>query len=158
MHQVDQFLYFTGSDSAEVVAAQVANYKFPQYPGLEDFGAVTLQADAAVGFFRMDWYSPDGLPTWGDTRLLVLGTDGYIEVRKNVDLAGRPGGEHLFLADHAGVQYVDVAGIVPPFPRQLLADVEARTETSMSQEYCFTVSEIALRAQAQATRLGNLAV
>ena len=101
-HQADQFLYFTGSTRAEVVAAQVGNVHFPQYPNFEDFGDMMLRGDSGAGYVRVDWFTPDGLPTWGDGRLTILGTDGFIEVRKNVDIAGRPGESHLFLVGSEG--------------------------------------------------------
>ncbi len=156
VHQTDVFLAFTGSTWAEVVSAQVGNFANPQYPGLEDFGDAILRGNGGTGYFRVDWYTPDGLSTWGDTRLVVLGTEGSIEVRNNVDLAGRPGGDHLFLVDHRGVQYMDCHDVRPPYPQQLLADVLDRTETAMSQAHCFLASEVALRAEACAVRLGNL--
>ena len=90
-HQADQFLHFTGSTRAEVVASQVGNVHHPQYPAFEDFGDVVLRGDAGTGYIRVDWFTPDGLATWGDGRLTILGTDGFIEIRKNVDIAGRPG-------------------------------------------------------------------
>jgi predicted dehydrogenase len=155
-HQVDQFLFFTGSTQAEVVAAQVANYKYPQYPELEDFGEVLLQGDGGSGYIRVDWFTPDGLPTWGDGRLVILGTEGYIELRKYCDIAGRPGGDHLFLVDHKGTHYVDCHDGELPYGRQLIADIVNRTETAMPQTHCFLASELALQAQAQARRLGNL--
>src|SRR5262245_10757956 len=93
-HQMDQFLYLTGSTEAEVVTAQVANWNFPQWPEFEDFGEALLRGNGGTGYARVDWYTPDGLSTWGDGRLLILGTDGYIEVRKYVDIAGRPGASH----------------------------------------------------------------
>ncbi len=156
VHEIDEFLYFTGSTRAGVVAAQVANYHFPQYSELEDFGDALLQGDGGTGYFRVDWYTPDGLNTWGDTRLLVLGTEGYIEVRKNVDLEGRSGGEHLFLADRHGTRYVDCSRMDTPYPRQLLADVRDRGETAMSQAHCFLASELALQAEARALRFRYL--
>ena len=155
-HQMDQFLFFTGSTSAEVISSQVANYKHPQYPELEDFGDVNLRGDGGTGYVRVDWYTPDGLSTWGDGRLFVLGTEGYIEVRKYVDVAGRPGGDHLFLVDHKGMQYVDCSQVDLPYGRQLIDDIWNRTETAMSQAHCFLASELAIRAEAQAARLGNL--
>jgi predicted dehydrogenase len=156
-HQVDQFLFFTCSTQAEVVAAQVANYKYPQQPELEDFGDVVLQGDRGTGYIRVDWFTPDGLPTWGDGRLVVLGTEGYVELRKYCDIAGRPGGDHLFLVDQEGMRYIDCREVELPYGRQLLDDVLNRTETAMSQDHCFLASELALKAQAQAQRLGNLA-
>ncbi len=156
-HQMDQFLYFTNSTQAEVVAAQVGNFNHPEHPELEDFGDVMLRGDGGNGYFRVDWYTPDGLDTWGDGRLTVLGTEGYIEVRKYTDIGGRPGGDHLFLVDGKGIHYINCQGGDLPYGRQLIADVFDRTETAMSQTHCFLASELALRAEAMATRLGNLA-
>src|SRR5690606_36496749 len=95
-HQCEQFLYFTNSTSAEVLASQVGNVHNKQYPGLEDFGDAMLRGNGGSGYFRVDWFTPDGLPTWGDVRLTILGTDGYMELRKTIDLQGRDGGNHLF--------------------------------------------------------------
>jgi predicted dehydrogenase len=155
-HQVDQFLFFTGSTQAEVVSAQVANYNYPQYPGLEDFGDMTLRGNGGTGYIRVDWFTPEGLATWGDTRLTILGTEGYIELRKNCDIAGRPGSNHLFIVDQQATRYIDCSGGDLPYGRQLLADVTHRTETTMPQAHAFLASELALQAQAQAKRLGNL--
>jgi predicted dehydrogenase len=155
-HQVDQFLFFTGSTQAEVVAAQVANYKYPEYPELEDFGEVILRGNGGTGYIRVDWFTPDGLETWGDGRSIILGTEGYIELRKYCDIAGRPGGDHLFLVDHKGTHYLDCRDVDLPYGRQLIGDIIDRTETAMSQAHCFLASELALQAQTQARRLGNL--
>jgi predicted dehydrogenase len=155
-HQIDQFLFFTGSTEVEIVGSTVANYKYPQYPELEDFGEVLLRGDRGTGFVRIDWFTPDGLPTWGDGRLFILGTEGYIELRKYCDIAGRPGGDHLFLVDQEGVNYIDCKDVDMPYGRRLLEDVINRTDTAVPQEHCFRASELALKAEAQAKRLGNL--
>ena len=110
-----------------------------------------------TGYIRIDWYTPDGLSTWGDGRLLILGTQGYIELRKYCDIAGRPGGHHLFLVDREDVRYIDCSDVPLPYGRQLAYDIVHRTETAMSQAHCFLASELALRAEAQAARLGHLA-
>ena len=82
-HQIEQFLYFTGADDAEVTSSRIANYHHKEYPEFEDFGDATLTADnGATNYFRVDWFTPDGLGTWGAGRLFLLGTDGYIELRK----------------------------------------------------------------------------
>ncbi|GIK42003.1 MAG: oxidoreductase [Chloroflexota bacterium] len=154
-HQVDQFLHFTDSTEAQVVAAQVANYNHPQYPELEDFGDLVIRGNGGTGYIRVDWYTPDGLSTWGDGRLTILGTEGYIELRKYCDLAGRPGGNHLFLVDQAGTTYLDCQGTNLPYGRQLLSDIINRTETAMPQAHCFLASELALKAQLQAHKLGS---
>lgn len=155
-HQVDQFLFFTGSTQAEVVMSQVANYKYPQFSELEDFGEMSLRSDKGTGYIRVDWYTPDGLNTWGDGRLTILGTEGFIELRKYTDLAGRPGGNHLFLVDQQQTQYIDCQDVQLPYGPQLIADILNRTETAMPQAHCFLASELALKAEAQAARLGHL--
>jgi len=155
-HQVDQFLFFTGSSQAAAVAAQVANYKFPDYPELEDFGDMILRGDKATGYIRVDWYTPDGLSNWGDGRLTVLGTEGFIEVRKYCDISGRPGANHLFLVDQKGEHYFDCSAVELPYGPQLIADIRNRTDTAVPQAHVFLASELALRAESQAARLGHL--
>jgi len=152
-HQADQFLFYTGSTSGEVVAAQVRNVNHTDHPKFQDFGDMLVRGDAGTGYIRMDWFTPDGLPTWGDGRMTILGTDGYIELRKYVDIAGRPGGNHLFLVDQKGTNYIDCKGVETPYGRQLVDDVLNRTETAMPQAHCFLASELAIRAQDKATTL-----
>jgi predicted dehydrogenase len=152
-HQADQFLYFTASTSGEVVAAQVGNLHHPKYPGFEDFGDVMLRGNGGTGYIRVDWFTPAGLPTWGDGRLTILGTDGFIEIRKNVDIAGRPGGSHLFLVDQKETRYVDCRDVPLPYGEQLVTDILNRTETAMTQAHCFLATELMLKAQNQAQRI-----
>ena len=155
-HQFDQFLFFTGAKSAEISAAHVANYHHPQNPGLEDFGEVLLRTDGATGYLRVDWFSPVGLNTWGDARLFLLGTEGYIEIRKNTDIGGREGGSHLFYANQSGMNYMDCSQVERPYGRQFLSDIINRTQTAISQEQVFLASELSLRADQIAIRLGYL--
>jgi len=152
-HQFDQFLYFTGATQAEIVASQVANLHHPQYPGLEDFGDVMLRGNGCAGYIRVDWFTPNGLNTWGDGRLTILGTEGFIEIRKNVDIGGRPGGSHLFLVDQKETRYIDSSQQPLPYGEQLVDDVLNRTETAMPQTHCFLATELALQAQQQAQRI-----
>ena len=156
-HQVDQFLWFAGAEDAEIRASLVANYAHPEHPGLEDYGEVHLRAGRVHGLARVDWYTPDGLSTWGDGRLFVLGTEGYVEVRKYCDLGGRTGEDHLFFVDGDEMRHIDCAQVELPFAGRFLADVRDRTETAMPQAHTFRVCEIALTAQARAERLGHLA-
>jgi len=155
-HQFDQFLFFTGSTRAEVVASQVGNVNNPNTPGLEDFGDAMLRGNGGMGYIRVDWFTPDGLPTWGDGRLTILGTEGYMELRKNVDIAGRPGGDHLFLVDKKGVQYIECKDVNLPYGELLINDILNRTETAMPQAHCFLATELALKAQSNAQRIGRL--
>ena len=153
-HQADQFLFFTGSTRAEVVASQVGNVRHSQWPGIDDFGDMVLRGDQGMGYVRIDWFTPDGLPTWGDVRLTILGTEGYIELRKNVDIGGRPGGDHLFLVDQKETKYIDCSKQPLPYGEQLVSDILNRTETAMPQAHCFLATELALKAQKQAQKLG----
>ncbi|MBV8857964.1 MAG: Gfo/Idh/MocA family oxidoreductase [Acidobacteria bacterium] len=152
-HQADQFLFFTGSTRAEVVASQAGNVQHAQWPDFEDFGDMLLRGDRGTGYVRVDWFTPDGLSTWGDGRLTILGTDGFIEIRKNVDIAGRPGGNHLFLVDKKETRHIDCRDVHLPYGEQLVDDVLNRTETAMPQEHCFLATELALKAQKQAQRV-----
>lgn len=155
-HQIDQFLFFTGSDDAEIVASSVGNFANPDDPGLQDFGEVLLRSDRGNGYIRVDWYTPDALPTWGDGRLTILGTEGTIEMRKYVDVCGRDGTDHVFLVNGERCEHFDASGEKLTYFERLAADVRDRTETAMSQTHCFKVMELALKAQAQAVRLGHL--
>ncbi len=152
-HQFDQFLFFTGSTKAEIVASQVGNVNHPDHPGIEDFGDVMLRGDGGSGYIRVDWFTPDGLSTWGDGRLTILGTDGFIEVRKNVDIGGRPGGNHLFLVDQKETRYIDGSTVALPYGERLVDDILNRTETAMPQAHTFLAQELALFAQKSARRL-----
>lgn len=152
-HQFDQFLHFTGSTRAEVVAAQTGNLHHPQHPAFEDFGDVMLRGDGGTGYIRVDWFTPEGLATWGDGRLTILGTDGFIEVRKNIDIARDPKGNHLYMANKKGTVHIDCNDVPLTFGRLYVDDLLNRTETAMGQEHCLLATELALKAQKTANRL-----
>jgi predicted dehydrogenase len=152
-HQIDQFLHFTGSDDAEIVASGVGHFGEADLPDFQDFGEILLRSDRAGGYIRVDWFTADGLPTWGDGRLTILGTEGTIELRKYVDIAGRPGTDHVFLVDNTGTRHIDASREPLTYFRNLVADVSDRTETAVSQQHVFTVCRLALEAQAKAVRL-----
>jgi predicted dehydrogenase len=150
-HQVDQFLFYTGSKEAEVVASQVANVNHPEHAAFQDFGDVMLRGDKGLGYVRVDWFTPDGLGVWGDGRLFLLGTEGYIELRKYVDIEGRKGGNHLFIADQKQTRYIDCSQVELPFGPQFISDVVNRTETGQSQAQTLLAAELVLKAQKQAS-------
>jgi predicted dehydrogenase len=150
-HQVDQFLFYTGSKEAEVVASQVANVNHPEHAEFQDFGDVMLRGDKGLGYVRVDWFTPDGLGVWGDGRLFLLGTEGYIELRKYVDIEGRKGGNHLFIADQKQTRYIDCSQVELPFGPQFISDVVNRTETGQSQAQTLLAAELVLKAQKQAS-------
>lgn len=152
-HQCEQFLYFTNSRTAEVLCSQVGNVNNAEYPGLEDFGDATVRGNGGSGYFRVDWFTPKGLNTWGDGRLTILGTDGYMELRKNIDIGGREGGNHLFLVDNKETRYIDCQEIELPYGPAFVQDILNRTETAMTQEHCFLATELALKAEKNAVKI-----
>lgn len=150
-HQFDQFLYFTGSTSASVVFSEIGNVNHPQYPLFEDFADVVVRGNNGMGYVRNDWFTPDGLGSWGDGRLTILGTEGFIEVRKNIDI-GLPqkGGNHVYMANQKETQVFDANNLELPFGKLFVDDVVNRTETAMTQAHCFLATELALKAQKNA--------
>ena len=152
-HQFDQFLFFTGSTQAEIVAAQVGNVNHPQYPKFEDFGDIMIKGNNGTGYIRVDWFTPDGLKTWGDGRLTILGTEGYIEIRKNIDIASHDGGNHLYLVNQKETKYIDCNKEPLPFGTLFVDDVLNRTETAMPQAHCLLATEMALKAQKMAKQI-----
>jgi len=151
-HQFEQFLFYSGATDAKVLQASVANYAHPEHPGLEDFGQATLQGNnGATNYIRVDWLTPNGLGTWGDGRTLILGTEGYIELRKYIDIAREKSGDHVYLVDNNGEHHFEVAGKIGyPFFGALILDCISRTENAMTQSHAFKAAELCLLAQAHA--------
>ena len=159
-HQIDQFLTFTGSDDATLVASTIGMFDDPRLDdsldsNFENFGEILLRSDTASGYCRVDWFTPDGLPTWGDGRLTVIGTAGTIELRKYLDIEGRPGAGHLFLANRTGTRHIDCGSEPWTYFNAFAQDCRDRTETAMRQAHVFTVCRLALAAQAGADRIAR---
>lgn len=156
-HQLEQFLYYTGAQDAVVQHASVANYDNPDHPELEDFGQIVVAADnGATGYHRVDWFTPDGLCTWGDGRTIVMGTEGFIEMRKYCNVATSQEPDHVFLVNGDGEQHFAVSGQVGyPFFGRLIRDCLDGTETAMTQTHAFKAAELCLQAQEQAVWLAS---
>ena len=154
-HQFEQYLFYSGATDATVKQAAVGNYANANTPEFEDFGEASLLGDNGTSnYVRVDWFTPPGLSTWGDGRLVILGTKGYIELRKYVDIARDKQGDQLYLVDDKGEQHLNVAGQVGfPFFGDLVLDCLQRTERAMSQAHVFKAAELCLKAQAAAKRL-----
>jgi len=154
-HQFEQFLTFTGATDARVMHAAIANFAHPQYPTFEDFGEASLIGDNGTSsYVRVDWFTPPGLSVWGDGRTIILGTKGYLELRKYVDVARERSGDHVYLVDEQGEQHLPVAGQVGfPFFGAFILDCLERTEKAMTQAHAFKAAELCLRAQAAAHRI-----
>ena len=159
-HQFEQFLEFSGCDRARVISARAENFNNPDKPGLEDFGEALVETEnGASCYCRVDWFTPDGLPVWGDGRTFILGTKGYLEIRKYIDFAraGNPP-QSLWICDSEGVRNIDCRNMKFPFFKNFVLDVLSRGETAMSQSHAFAAAELSLKAQmaADSARLRNL--
>ena len=155
-HQFEQFLYYAKEDDAVVTSSRIANFDHPEYPELEDFGDAQLTGkNGAAGYFKLDWFTPDGLRTWGDGRMFIQGTKGFIEIRKYVNLASEQnGGGHIYVVNDKGEKYVNAVGVTGyPFFGQLILDCLNRTEKAMTQAHAFKAAELSLEAQRKAVRL-----
>ncbi len=146
-HQVDQFLFYTGCTEAEVVASQIANVRHPKRPKFQDFGDMMLRGNKGFGYVRLDWFTPDGLGTWGDGRLFILGTDGYIEVRKYTNVTVSKQGNNLFIVDNKQARYIDCNAMPLPFGGQFVSDIVNRTHTAQDQTQCLLAAELVIKAQ-----------
>jgi len=151
-HQIDQFLYYTGSTEAEVVASQVANVRHPDRPHFQDFGDMMLRGNHGFGYVRLDWFTPKGLGTWGDGRLFILGTEGYIEARKYTNVGVAKQGNNLFVVNGKEARYIDCNNGPLPFGPQFVSDIVNRTHTAQDQAQCLLAAELSIRAQMNATR------
>jgi predicted dehydrogenase len=149
-HQIDQFLFFTGSTDADITLAQVGNFANPDDKGLQDFGEIALKSDQGHGYIRVDWYTPDALPNWGDGRLTILGTEGTIELRKYVDVGGPEGTDFLVLVNGERCEKIQCADAGLPYFQNLANDVRDRTQTAMPQAHAFKVMELGIKAQMMA--------
>ena len=152
-HQVDQFLFYTNSTQAEVVESQIANVRHPDHPEFQDFGDMVLRGNRGLGYVRLDWFTPDGLGTWGDGRLFILGTDGYMEVRKYTNVAVAHQGNNLFIVDNNSARYIDCNNMPLPFGPQFVADVVNRTHNAQDQTQCLLAAELVIRAQMNAKQV-----
>jgi predicted dehydrogenase len=152
-HQVDQFLYYTGSKQAEVVESQVANVRHPDRPRFQDFGDMVLRGDRGFGYVRLDWFTPDGLGTWGDGRLFILGTNGYIEIRKYTDVGVKHQGNNLFIVDNKQARYIDCNQMPLPFGPMFVADIVNRTHLAQDPDECLLAAQLVIEAQNKAKHI-----
>jgi predicted dehydrogenase len=156
-HQIEQYLYYADVKDATVVRSQIANYNHPEYPELDDFGEAMLVGDnGTTNYFRVDWFTPNALKTWGDGRTVILGTDGYIELRKYVNIATKQSADHVFLVNNELEKHYEVSGIVGyPFFGQLILDCINRTENAMTQDHAFKAAELCIKAQMNSVKLNT---
>jgi predicted dehydrogenase len=151
VHSIDQVLAFAGVSDAAIAAATIGCFG-TEPAGFEDFAEVTLRGGGMTGTMRMDWFTPDGLADWGDGRLFLVGTEGTLELRKNLDLEGRAGGDHMFVTNRQRTRHVDAGATAVTYYRDFVADVGDRAGRVMEGGQVFAACRLALRCQAEAER------
>ncbi len=152
-HQIEQFLSFTGATDAKIDFARTANRNHPDHPDFEDFGEMILTSNnGKTAHLRLDWFTPDSLPVWGDGRSFIIGTKGYIEVRKYVNVGTQETSDHVFICNDKRCEHIEALGTVGfPFFGALIRDCLDRTENAMTQEHVFKTLEISANAQSFST-------
>lgn len=147
-HQFEQFLAYAGATDGRILMARAENMNHPEHPELEDFGEASLQLDTgASAYCRIDWFNPKASRTWGDGRTFVLGTDGYLEIRKYINVGREDGGNRIYLVNHEVEQEIDCSGAGFPFFGRYILDVLNGTEAAMTQEHAFKAAELSMLAQ-----------
>ena len=155
-HQIDQFLHYASVEDAEIVHSAVGNFAHPEQPQFQDFGEVNLLSGHKQGYFRLDWYTPDALPTWGDGRLTILGTEGYIELRKYVDVGRGTETDQVYLVNKTECVQLDARQAGTPYFSRLANDILDRTQSACPQQHTFRVMELSIKAQQRAAHRGHL--
>ncbi len=154
-HQIEQFLTYTGEERVEILKTVTANYANPEHPEFEDFGEGILKAEGgATCYFRVDWFTPDGLGAWGDGRVFIVGTEGTIEIRKYLNVGEDGRGDNVILVDGAEERKFCVTGEIGYyFFGDFILDCMERTERSITQEHVFNTMRTAIEAQMKAQRI-----
>jgi predicted dehydrogenase len=142
-HQCEQFLAFAGDPETKVVSARTN--KRPD--GFEDFGELSLLGAGVSAYSRVDWLSSEGLKSWGDGRLFLVGTEGSIEVRKNLDITRSDQGGHLFLVNRDGERYEQIPSAPDQYFRRLITDCLDGGNTALPQARCFAATRLSIQAQ-----------
>lgn len=151
-HQFEQYLTYSGATDATIVHSAIGNFDNPDTPELEDFGEASLiGSNGTSNYIRVDWFTPKGLGTWGDGRTFILGTKGYVEMRKYIDVGRAKTGDNVYFVDEKGEHHLELKGKVGcRFFGELILDCLNRTEKAMTQAHAFKAAELCLRAQASA--------
>ncbi len=157
-HQVELFTWLTGQQVARF-RSRVGNFGTPQHPTFQDFGDAWFEGDGgAAGYVRVDWFTPDALPTWGDIRQMLVGTEGTLEIRSNINLGSPDAGPALLLTTRKSApELVDPGDIDTAWGPKLVADIHDGVNRLMPRDVTFQALRTVLSMQRDAEKIGNLA-
>jgi predicted dehydrogenase len=155
VHQVELFCWLTRQ---KIVGfrSRVGNFATPQYPAFEDFGDVSFEGDGGTaGYARVDWLSPDALPTWGDIRQFLVGTEGTMEIRSTINLGSQDPKPVLLLTTRSGApEQIGVSDVDTAWAPQLVADIRDGVNRLTPHEETFAALRTVLLMQQRAERIG----
>ena len=147
-HQIEQFLTYSGSRTAKIIHACMANRGTPNHPGFYDYGDCYLEGDSgATCFFKVDWFTPAGMGAWGDGRTFVTGTEGCIEVRKYIDVARSTDSDHVYFTDAEGEHLIEARGKYGfEYFGNIILDCLNGTDTAIEPEKTLEAMRLAIEA------------
>ena len=155
-HQVEQFLFFTGSEKTEVVASHIANFDHPDRPEFEDFGDMLLRSRARHRLHPRRLVHA-GRPA--DMGRRPADHPRHAKARSSSgSISTLPAGRAAIICSSSTARVsgtCDCSQTKITYGEQLRDDVLDRTETAMPQAHCFLATELALKAEAQAMRIGG---
>ena len=147
-------LTYSGSKTAKVVYAEMKNFANPEHPEFFDYGDCMLEGDSGAScFFKVDWFTPDGMGAWGDGRTFVTGTDGCIEIRKYIDVGRSPDADHVYFTDAEGEHLIEAHGKYGfPYFGNIILDCINNTDFAIEPEKTLEAMRIAIEASNKALR------
>lgn len=148
-HGVDQIRWLADSEYTGVhaVASRVRTHPGP----LDDHvqASFTL-ANGAGAVVTADWLTPQPSPAFGDTRFIIMGTEGSAHLRAYA-------GNHLLVvSDKLGIIEPTFDDVKPrPFVEEMISAIEAGNEYFISTDDVFAVAKACLVAEESARQGGT---
>ena len=154
VHDLDALRWVTGEEVTEIVAYH-SNVRFTERPDFTDNGEILCQTESgATALIREDWLTPDASPMHGDCRFLLVGTEGYVEVRPGKDILGNQQAPVTLCTNDSPPEAVPLPEIKRGFYDDFLAACAGETATELTTDDSLRASELALRAR-EAAESGN---
>jgi predicted dehydrogenase len=153
-HQMAQFCYWTGQDPIPQFS-RVGNLYHPEKPEFQDFGDASFSGSGGTtGYLRVDWFTPKGLPSWGDVKQQLITTNAYVEHRKNLDIGDPEYKKKLIVTrEDKETEIIDLGGRKAPFFERLTKDVEEGTDKAIPFELGYKASKAIIELQRDSIRL-----
>ena len=147
VHDLDALRWVTGEEVTELTAYH-SNARFTERADFTDNGEILARTESGgTALIRADWLTPDASPMHGDCRFLVVGTEGYVEVRPGKDILGNRQAPVTLSTNTAPPEAVALPEIERSFYEDFFAACSGAADTELTTEDCIRSSELALRAR-----------